>query len=166
MLICLNRTGINGLFRLNLTGALTVPLGRFVNPRVCDAANFRRVARALANDGVTVQDDRFETVCNWAKSGGFLYFDPPYAPASATSSFTGYMPGGFSSDDQQRLQRVVIELARGGFRVLLSNVAAPKSARSMSTTCWPDRLVCGRIASRPVVRSTPRLRLEVQSTSI
>jgi len=114
MLIYLNRTGFN------------VPLGRYVNPRVCDSANLRRVALALANDGVTVRDDRFETVCDWAQSGDFLYFDPPYAPVSATSFFTGSTPGGFSSDDQQRLQRVVSELARRGCRVLLSNSAAPE----------------------------------------
>ncbi|MEE2636377.1 MAG: Dam family site-specific DNA-(adenine-N6)-methyltransferase [Acidobacteriota bacterium] len=126
MLIYLNRTGFNGLFRLNLAGGFNVPLGRYVNPRVCDAANLRRVARALADDGVTVRDDRFESVCEWATSGDFFYFDPPYAPVSATSSFTGYTAGGFSSDDQRRLQRVVIELARRGCRVLLSNSVAPE----------------------------------------
>ena len=47
MLIYLNRTGYNGLFRLNAKGAFNVPRGRYVNPRVCDEDNLRAVAAAF-----------------------------------------------------------------------------------------------------------------------
>src|SRR5918993_4835267 len=36
MLLFLNRTGFNGLFRLNRKGAFNVPVGRYSNPRICD----------------------------------------------------------------------------------------------------------------------------------
>ncbi len=36
--IYLNRTGFNGLFRLNAHGAFNVPEGRYTNPTICDAA--------------------------------------------------------------------------------------------------------------------------------
>jgi DNA adenine methylase len=126
MLIYLNRTGFNGLFRLNAAGGFNVPVGRYTNPRICDADNLRQVAAALVRPGVEVREDRFESVCEWAQPGDFIYFDPPYAPVSATSSFTAYTPGGFSSDAQRRLQQVVIELARRGCHVLLSNSTAPE----------------------------------------
>ena len=48
MFIYLNRTGYNGLFRLNSDGEFNVPAGRYAKPRICDAANLRRVATALA----------------------------------------------------------------------------------------------------------------------
>ncbi len=126
MLIYLNRTGFNGLFRLNASGGFNVPVGRYVNPRICDAVNLRAVSAALSRPGVELREDRFESVCEWAMPGDFIYFDPPYAPVSSTSSFTAYTPGGFSSDDQSRLQQVVIELARRGCHVLLSNSTAPE----------------------------------------
>ena len=126
MFVYLNRTGFNGLFRLNAGGGFNVPVGRYVNPRICDAPNLRAVAAALSRPGVELLEEGFESVCEWAMPGDFLYFDPPYAPLSATASFTAYTPGGFVADAQRRLQQVVVELARRGCHVLLSNSTAPE----------------------------------------
>ena len=47
MLIFLNRTGFNGLFRLNRRGGFNVPAGRYTDPRICDETHLRAVAAAL-----------------------------------------------------------------------------------------------------------------------
>lgn len=125
MLIYLNRTGFNGLFRLNARGAFNVPAGRYANPTVCDTPTLRAAARALAGSHVRLCDAPFEEVLTEAGRGDFVYLDPPYAPLSATSSFTGYTEGGFGADDQRRLRDVVVALARRGCHVLLSNSTAP-----------------------------------------
>jgi DNA adenine methylase len=125
MLIYLNRTGFNGLFRLNARGAFNVPAGRYANPTVCDAPTLRAAARALAGPRVRLCDAPFEEVLAEAGRGDFVYLDPPYAPLSATASFTGYTEGGFGADDQRRLRDVVVALARRGCHVLLSNSTAP-----------------------------------------
>src|ERR1044071_3376176 len=52
MFIYLNRTGFNGLFRLNRGGAFNVPAGRYTNPRICDEENIQAVADALSTAGV------------------------------------------------------------------------------------------------------------------
>ena len=39
MFIYLNRTGYNGLFRLNSDGEFNVPAGRYTKPRICDEEN-------------------------------------------------------------------------------------------------------------------------------
>ena len=128
MLIYLNRTGFNGLFRLNSKGEFNVPLGRYANPQICDRENLRRVAGTLARPRVDIRQATFETVLDRAQPGDFVYFDPPYAPLSRTALFTSYTAGKFSLADQQRLREVAIELARRGCWVLLSNSTAPEIA--------------------------------------
>ena len=51
MLIFLNRTGFNGLFRLNRSGAFNVPAGRYADPRICDAGHLRAVADGVPRSG-------------------------------------------------------------------------------------------------------------------
>ena len=124
MLIYLNRTGYNGLFRLNSTGMFNVPRGRYVNPRICDEDNLRRVAATLDGLAVEIGYEPYGAVLECARPGDFIYFDPPYAPLSVTAGFTSYTSAGFTSTDQRQLQQVVIELAQRGCHVLLSNSTA------------------------------------------
>src|SRR5262249_54197614 len=77
MLIYLNRTGYNGLFRLNRRGAFNVPVGRYTNPKICDADTLRAVAAALARPGVSVRHASFDHAALTAQRDDFLYFDPP-----------------------------------------------------------------------------------------
>lgn len=124
MLVYLNRTGFNGLFRLNSRGEFNVPAGRYDRPRICDRPRLARVADALRSPGVRLLHGSFERARELAAPGDFLYFDPPYAPLSPTANFTGYTASGFDADDQRRLQVLVIELARRGCHVVLSNSTA------------------------------------------
>ena len=126
MLVYLNRTGFNGLFRLNSRGVFNVPRGRYSNPRICDAENLRNVAAVLAAPSVSIADVRYVDGLADATKGDFVYLDPPYAPLSATARFTSYTSEGFSTTDQVELQRTVIRLAKKGCWVLLSNSTAPE----------------------------------------
>ena len=56
-----------------------------------------------------------------AKAGDFVYFDPPYAPVSSTSSFTSYTNEGFGQSDQIRLRDTFVKLSNQGVKVMLSN---------------------------------------------
>lgn len=128
MLIYLNRTGYNGLFRLNASGEFNVPPGRYDRPKVLDRALLTRVAEIVNGPGIRFEHAAFDRILERANPGDFAYFDPPYAPVSATANFRGYTGRGFSDADQDRLQRVVIDLARRGVHVLLSNSVAPSIA--------------------------------------
>jgi len=77
---------------------------------------------------VRLQCGSFEAALTLAERGDFLYVDPPYAPLSPTSSFTSYTAPGFGAADQRRLQAMMIELARRGCHVLLSNSTAGEIA--------------------------------------
>jgi DNA adenine methylase len=117
--IYLNKTGYNGLYRVNRRGQFNVPFGRYESPRYCDTENLRAVSAALR--GIDIRCAPFESVLERAVPGDLVYFDPPYAPLSATACFTAYQAGGFSAADQARLRDVCAELARRGVHVMLSN---------------------------------------------
>jgi DNA adenine methylase len=121
--IYLNKTGYNGLYRVNRGNRFNVPLGRYVNPAICDKSTLRACAAALRRVELLAED--FEAVTERTKPGDFVYFDPPYVPVSATSSFTSYTSGGFGLPEQTRLRDVARRLKQRGVHVLLSNSSAP-----------------------------------------
>ena len=125
MFIYLNRTGYNGLFRLNTRGDFNVPPGRYAAPVICNAALLRDVARVLRTPGLEIACADFTTVADAARPGDFVYFDPPYAPLSQTARFTAYTAGSFQDRHHEALQRVVLALAARGCAVLISNSDAP-----------------------------------------
>jgi DNA adenine methylase len=129
MLIYLNRTGFNGLFRVNSRGHFNVPAGRQGSVTICDPVNLRRLAQALNRPGLRLEVAVFETALDGAGAGDFVYLDPPYAPLSRTAQFTSYTASGFSAEQQARLQQAVIRLAGRGAHVLLSNSVAPDIKR-------------------------------------
>ena len=123
--IYLNKTGYNGLYRVNRRNRFNVPFGRYVKPAICDKSTLRACAAALGLRHVKLLVKDFEAVTQRAKPGDFVYFDPPYVPLSATSSFTSYTSGGFGLPEQTRLRDVAKQLKQHGVHVLLSNSSAP-----------------------------------------
>jgi DNA adenine methylase len=121
--IFLNRTGFNGLYRVNSSGRFNVPFGSHRNPTICDEANLRACSLALRGVRLEVRD--FGKVARSARRGDLVYFDPPYAPVSSTSDFTAYAAGGFGWEQQERLAAVFGRLARRGVQVLMSNSDVP-----------------------------------------
>lgn len=118
-LLFLNRTCFNGLYRVNAKGAFNVPFGRYSNPRICDPDTL--LSDSVALEGVEIKTGDFADVVVRAEAGWFVYFDPPYRPLSATSSFCDYTQGGFDDREQRRLADVCRTLDRSGARWLLSN---------------------------------------------
>jgi DNA adenine methylase len=129
MLIYLNRTGFNGLFRLNASGQFNVPAGRYQRPRIVDRPKLLQVSAALLDPRIMLVCGAYDVVADLARPGDFLYIDPPYAPLSATASFTSYTEARFGRNDQARLQTIVVSLAKRGCHVLLSNSTAPEVGR-------------------------------------
>jgi DNA adenine methylase len=164
MLIFLNRTGFNGLFRVNARGEFNVPAGRHAKPTICDEPNLRALGAALRTRGVVLRVCGFDRALADAGRGDFVYLDPPYAPLSGTSRFTSYTSAGFDSGQQELLQRTVIDLASRGASVLLSNSASPqirrlyqrhraaKSAGLRATTVAARRAINSRATARGPVR--------------
>jgi DNA adenine methylase len=124
--IYLNKTGYNGLYRVNRSGRFNVPFGRYSNPgfsSVESLDNLRACSAALKRTRIAVRD--FAEVERHARRGDFVYFDPPYVPLSSTSDFTSYAKDGFGPRDQERLADVFARLTDAGVLVMLSNSDTP-----------------------------------------
>lgn len=120
-IIYLNKTCFNGLYRVNSAGEFNAPFGRYKNPTIVNEAALRAVNEYLNNNNVLLLQKDFEDVLKKADKNCFVYLDPPYHPISAGSNFTGYIQGGWDTDDQVRLKKACDELNKKGARFLLSN---------------------------------------------
>ncbi len=121
--IYLNRTGFNGLYRVNSKGGFNVPFGKNKNPLICDEDNLKKVSKAL--QGIEIKHQDYKEVLKKAKRGDFVYFDPPYYPLSKTASFTSYVKESFLDKEQIELRDTFLELTKRGCFVMLSNSDAP-----------------------------------------
>jgi DNA adenine methylase len=121
--IFLNRTCYNGLYRVNNQGQFNVPFGRYAKPNICDSEGLHAASLALKNAEINLGD--FKASVESCQAGDFIYFDPPYAPLSATSRFISYTKHGFDAADQKRLAEWFRELDRRGCLLMLSNSSAP-----------------------------------------
>jgi DNA adenine methylase len=116
-----NRTGFNGLYRVNKSGEFNTPHGKFkTHPTICNPGVLRSAAKVLRDVRLTTGD--FEKPGSVdIRSGDFWYADPPYWPVSATSDFTAYAKEPFGPAEQERLRDLALRLKKKGVSVLLSN---------------------------------------------
>ncbi len=121
-MIYLNKTCYNGLYRVNSQGLFNTPYGKYKNPSICEAPVLRAVSFYLSNNNVNIICDDFENTVKTAKSGDFVYFDPPYDSPNCTN-FTGYQAGGFNQNEQIRLRDTVLKLTERNVKCLISNSA-------------------------------------------
>ncbi|AWV97995.1 DNA adenine methylase [Arcticibacterium luteifluviistationis] len=123
--IYLNKTCFNGLYRVNSAGEFNSPFGRYKNPNIVNEITIRAVSKYLNDNKISILNKDFEEAVKGAKKGDFVYFDPPYDPVSKSSSFTGYVQGGFGDEEQIRLRDLCVSLDNKGVDFLLSNSATP-----------------------------------------
>jgi len=74
LLIYLNKTCYNGLYRVNKSGEFNVPIGSYASPTILDEDNLRLASKAL--QGVEIIQHVFSQVK--IESKNFYYLDPPY----------------------------------------------------------------------------------------
>lgn len=127
LMIFLNRTCFNGLFRVNRKGEFNVPMGNYKNPCICDKRNLTTVSEQLRNVEIVCGDYRDSE--NFIDENTFVYFDPPYRPLTKTASFTAYTEGLFNDDNQKELAAYVTKINNRGAKVVVSN-SDPKNTDS------------------------------------
>lgn len=127
LMIFLNKTCFNGLFRVNRKGFFNVPMGAYKNPMICDEKNLRAVSRKLQKVTIVCGDYRISK--DFIDEKTFVYFDPPYRPLTDTANFTAYTENLFNDDSQIELANFVDELNKKGAKIVVSN-SDPKNSNT------------------------------------
>lgn len=117
--IFLNKTGFNGLHRVNRKGDFNVPPSNLATKDFTQADNLRAVHGVLQH--VSIHCGDYQEALSSLKEGWFTYFDPPYRPLTQTS-FTTYGAMDWSDDTQQiRLANFAKGLQEKGLKFMISN---------------------------------------------
>ncbi len=119
ILLYLNKTAYNGLYRVNSKGGFNVPFGRHVDPTIVKPRSILRASALLGE--IEIRCGGYDYVLDVAQKGSLCYMDPPYHPASVTANFTDYSAKGFNVRDQERVRDLCLELDRRGVIFVLSN---------------------------------------------
>ena len=122
--IYLNKTCYNGLYRVNEKGHFNVPYGRYKNPSICAYETLEAASNAL--QGIEIlHGDYKDVLAKTAKSGDFIFLDPPYLPVSEYADFKRYTKEQFYEEDHRELAEEVARLQKLGCHVLLTNSNHP-----------------------------------------
>lgn len=111
LLLFLNRTCFNGLYRENSQGKFNVPFGRYVNPTICNEDVIYADSELLNKYDVEIHNGDFEIMLD-NNNLTFYYFDPPYRPLSKTSNFNSYVKEVFDDNEQKRLANFCHKLSK------------------------------------------------------
>lgn len=130
LMIFLNKTCFNGLYRVNKKGQFNVPMGAYKNPLICDEENLRLVSEKL--QGITIVCGDYREAADFIDEKTFVYFDPPYRPLTETSGFTAYTENLFNDAEQIELAKFVDLMDKKGAKIVISN-SDPKNTNAEDT---------------------------------
>lgn len=119
LLLYLNKTAFNGLYRVNSKGKFNVPFGRYKNPTIVPKKRILTASNILKN--IEINNEDFSYILDVAEKGDVCYLDPPYQPISSTAYFTSYSKKGFNFIEQIRLRDLCISLSEKEIFFVLSN---------------------------------------------
>lgn len=119
LMIFLNRTCFNGLYRVNKAGDYNVPMGAYRNPQICNEDNLLNVSKKLQNANIVCGD--YKDSASFIDDKTFVYFDPPYRPLTKTANFTSYTEQLFDDNKQLELANFVQDLDNKGALIVISN---------------------------------------------
>lgn len=121
LFIFLNKTGFNGLYRVNSNNEFNVPCGKYEHPVICDKENIREISKATENVLHIYNTDFKNTLEHNNEFKTLYYLDPPYMPITKTASFTSYTKEGFGEKEQHEVREFCDLINQNGDYFMLSN---------------------------------------------
>lgn len=117
LFVFINKHCFNGLYRVNGKGLFNVPYNNSRKQSI-DEDSIWAISEYLKK--VTIMEGDFQSACEDAKAGDFVFIDSPYAPLNPTS-FESYTKEGFDIESHRRLAELYDELTARGCYCMLTN---------------------------------------------
>lgn len=149
LFLYLNKHCFNGLCRYNKNNQFNTPFGKYKKPYFPEKEMLFFHEKSQQAEFVC---EDFSLSMDKAVKGDVIYCDPPYAPLSKTSNFTGYHTGQFGAAQQELLVQKAEACQARGITVIISNQLTPfveeiyKSAEMI--TFDVQRTISAKSASR------------------
>lgn len=124
ILIFLNHTCYNGLYRVNAAGKFNVPFGRYKRPIICNEELIMEDHRLLSTVELIVRTpgDYKLTRQNLShQHPNFVYLDPPYRPLIGANNFKEYSNQPFEDEQQIELKEFCDRLTQQNCYIMQSN---------------------------------------------
>lgn len=119
LLIFLNKTCYNGVYRENSKGEFNVPIGYKTLRNIFNNENLELVAKKLKS--AKIVNMSYKDILDQAQRGDLIYLDPPYNPLTKTANFTKYNSADFGPKDQIELRDLFMDLDNRGCYLIMSN---------------------------------------------
>lgn len=104
LFLFLNRTGFNGIWRVNRHGHYTVPFGHR-RLSLIEEMDWLAASEALSTTDLRCED--YVSLLGDARASDVVFIDPPYFNSSGTELFSRYTLHGFSTKDHEQLRQLV-----------------------------------------------------------
>ncbi|HDZ8765960.1 TPA: Dam family site-specific DNA-(adenine-N6)-methyltransferase [Staphylococcus aureus] len=115
----LNKTGFNGLYRVNSQGKFNVPFNKkdmIKNSTVFSETNLRNLNKYFNENNIIILNEDFNEALKKVKENDFVFVDSPYDEA-----YTSYQKGGFHEKEHKELAERLIELDKQGVKWIVTN---------------------------------------------
>jgi len=133
--IYLNRTGFNGIYRVNLNGKYNVPYGFKKYKQLFDYDRFRKASVILKKAKLTSGD--FEISLKYISEGDLVFLDPPYTTSHVKNAFIKYNEKLFSWKDQIRLASYIEKIIKKNAFFILTNAKHKAVKELFGVFCVP-----------------------------
>jgi len=163
LLLYLNVTCYNGLYRENQSGEFNVPCGSHKSKSM-RRHRIREASPLL--EGVDILNEDFSYILDEAEPGELVYFDPPYDPNSDASSFSEYSCDAFGKAEQLNLRDCAKQLDEMGVYVVISNAPSIESRYIDTDEGGSESFETYGVGARRAINSVGTDRGEVQEVLI
>lgn len=124
-MIFLNKTGYNGLYRVNLQGGFNVPYAKNPETQFCNVDRLLHASKALKGTKIICSDYK-KVLRKYAEPGDFIFLDPPYFQVEEKETFLRYTSDRFYEQDQEELAEIVNDLFDKGCKLIITNSNHPR----------------------------------------